>query len=166
MNRSQKPINSKVSTTILSPGGGKSTYLDNTTDKKFSDLAGETGITNETILRVHYPEQPLKESREVALGDISEFARCFDENRIYLSDDLCGKLEGLYKEFSEIATVFQNMASVPPDIFPSPELTVEHWVAVDKVKRKIPSMRQDIETEFRVLLGVMDKSALVQISGK
>ena len=62
------------------------------------------------------PTSLSREDREEALNSLSEFARYFDENRIYLSSHLCDKLEALHKEFSNVVT-FYSVDDMSPQKF-------------------------------------------------
>ncbi len=70
--------------------------------------------------------------------------RYFDENRIYLDETLCKKLDELHDEFLEIQ--MDVYRSEDEGVHTSPN-------AWNKLHQEIPALKKEIEAEFRKLLG-------------
>jgi hypothetical protein len=104
----------------------------------------------------------LAESRklfESAMGCVSEFQAYFNENRIFLSRPLCAKIEEMVQEFDatlgDLADTFQP---IPPGTEGPGPAIMAVWRAAKKVELIIPSVRHDIEQEFRTILGAEEET--------
>jgi len=92
---------------------------------------------------------------ESALKRVSEFQEYFDENRVFLSKPLCVKIENMAEKFSAtLADLEQTFEPTPPGTEGPGPAIMAVWRAAKKVRVIIPSVKQDIEQEFRSLLGV------------
>lgn len=103
-------------------------------------------------------EKAVDESRksfENTLDNVSQFEEYFQENRIFLSNPLCEKIEFLLQEiFAALSDLEGSFAPTPPNTQGPGPAILSLWQATKKVEVTIPSIKRDIEKEFKNILGV------------
>jgi len=89
--------------------------------------------------------KPVKLDALAAIGN--ELRTHFDENRIYFSADLCEGFDRFFRAIKEAADKW----AVPADSSIPTRQWLESWNAI---KDEVPPLRAELESEFRILLGV------------
>ena len=100
-------------------------------------------------------EPDRAEKLQLAMDSVIDLFKLFDRKRIYLSEELCSKLEEYINELrSPIIdlTTYQNIDSQDQRII-SEKIQVMRS-AWKKVEKDIPLLRKALEKEFRNILGV------------
>ncbi len=100
-------------------------------------------------------EPSLNEKSSAALISARESIDFFEKNRIYFRPDSCKRISGFIRELSDSLIQFQYQ--VQPLINNSQSYMdgVGEWVKVlDRLTKQLPSIKTDIENEFRGILGL------------
>lgn len=101
-------------------------------------------------------EPPPEEKHRDAMNKLAEFFRFFDKHRIYLPAALCESLTELVMKVRRHVINFGVYVRFPDDSLNDHTRTqkekawAEGW---DTIRNQIPQARQDLENEFRLLLG-------------
>ena len=126
----------RATTDFLSPVGMASDYFDN--------------ISSDTY---------KKQKSEVALRATVELIFFFDKHKIYLSDDLCNKIDKFISELSGPTIDCSSFFDVPES---NQVLIKEKCIvwrdAYKRVASDIPLARKALEDEFRKIIGMSDKT--------
>jgi len=105
-------------------------------------------------------EPDKKEKYITAMNAIVEYFRFFDQHRIYISPNLCNKLEEFAQKLR--TPVIQFGVWVRHDYLTDQAAQNKNdaWdTAWDSVKNDVPQLREAVEQEFRMLLGADDKTS-------
>lgn len=109
------------------------------------------------LLPMEWNGEPNKKEKYVAaMNKLTDLYRYFDKNRIYLSLDLCSSLEVLVMEVKSLVINFCIYFDCPSDSLnnSTQQEKREAWSAGWKtIKNQVPLARQNLENEFRYLLG-------------
>jgi hypothetical protein len=81
----------------------------------------------------------------------SEFNKYFTQNRIYLSLDLCEKIDNLARDLSRLEIKYA--ISYGEDVLDPEEVESAKQEVAKKVKNELPFIAKEIESSFRDLLG-------------
>jgi hypothetical protein len=105
---------------------------------------------------VEWSGEPPKEKKAELLGEKAivfyEYFRC---NRIYFTEDLCQKVDALFKEVNTSMLSYRFwMARAKKSDQASIKMDDAWDKAWDLMQEKVPLLLSAIETEFRTLLGV------------
>ena len=105
--------------------------------------------------------EPDKKDKYIsATNAIAEYFRFFDQHRIYLSPALCAKLEEFAQKLRLPVIQFGVWLRHEYLTDDAAKKKNETWdSAWDSVKNDVPSLREAIEAEFRMLLGSDDKTS-------
>jgi hypothetical protein len=105
--------------------------------------------------------EPDKKQKYIsAINAIAEYYRFFDQHRIYISPNLCAKLESFAEKLRAPVKRFglwvtqEHLADMAPK-----EKFDAWWSAWESVKNDVPELRAAIEEEFRKLLGSDEKAS-------
>jgi hypothetical protein len=106
--------------------------------------------------RAYWPETQFnleKPSLKETVNAINEagweFWEYFDKHRIYFSSSLCGKLEDLRQKY---VVVWRELKK--SEVLPELGEKQQHWLNAKELIEQTIQLKTDIETEFRLLLGV------------
>ena len=108
-----------------------------------------------SIFHAAGPPSPEERARR-ADRSYRKFGQYFEQNRIYLENDLCEKIDTFLKELSLIWDDMQ------PHIYEKRDRWVEVGITrtvVLDMTEKIPPIRRDIERRFRKIFGIEDLSS-------
>ena len=95
-----------------------------------------------------------------ATADFSTFQKSLEENRIYLSKELLGKLTQFRDQALDVfADLEQSHQPTPPGFEGLPPSIKAIWDAQKKLRLLVQPLRVEVETEFRRILGVIDTEA-------
>lgn len=95
------------------------------------------------------------EKRKAANESIDEFSRYFEENRIYLPGNLGSKIEKFHLEALKTNSELL-LANISQELEEDEEYAQRIESASKSIADKISPIRQDIEKEFRRMLGNTD----------
>ncbi len=85
-----------------------------------------------------------------------EFLRNYKKNRIYFSEDVCGKLESYSDSIYKVVMPLSIALTIQNEEGHFKEFTTQ-WIESNRdFNKQIPQVRRAIEEEFRRLLGVED----------
>jgi len=101
-------------------------------------------LAEEKEIPIFEPEE-VKDKEEIARESLIEFGKYFVDHRLYFTESLCGTIEKFRSQSGETWL----------------ELLIVNWSQYEKMKsildrlaKQIPSLRREIEKEFRKMLGV------------
>jgi hypothetical protein len=95
-----------------------------------------------------------------ATADFSTFQKSLEENRIYLSKELLGKLTEFRDQLLDVLPdLEQSHQPTPPGYEGLPPSIKAIWDAQKKLRLLVQPLRIEVETEFRRILGVIDTQA-------
>ena len=101
-------------------------------------------------------EPGKQEKHNIAMDKLVELYRFFDKHRIYLPSELCDSLEALFMEVRQhvinfgVYVRFHEQSINDHTREQKEKVWNEGW---DAIMNKVPLARQNLEQEFRVLLG-------------
>jgi hypothetical protein len=98
-------------------------------------------------------EQQHKKLHQEAAQCANDFIDFFNENRIYLHEDVTNAIDDLISELRRAWAEFTAHSGRP---YPDPREWMSAW---KKVTDDIPPLRRRIESEFRQLLGVPETAS-------
>ncbi len=103
---------------------------------------------------------PTKEEKyNKAINSTIELFRYFDKNRIYLSDDLCEKVDKFVDELRGPIIDFSSYLDAPESNMNVMKEKREVWhESYTKVKEDIPIARKALEVEFRKIIGMSENA--------
>ncbi len=100
-------------------------------------------------------EKPMKEKRKITAETGNEFRDYYKRNKIYLSEKVSEILEDMDKIFTESWINFTTFEIDNPESRAlKPTEKMKEWIKVwDKIRLDIPRLRNQLEKEFRQILG-------------
>ncbi len=107
------------------------------------------------------PEQPREERQASAVRAFQDFFNYFDSNQIFFNPSVCALINEMGKLYADAWASFssyddkasKDFAAADPDFRKERS---EAWKsALATINEKIPPVRQSLELEFRILLGVV-----------
>jgi hypothetical protein len=88
------------------------------------------------------------------LDAIAEYFRFFDQHRIYIPESVCGSLDGFAKKLRAITGEFGVYLELEQANCTMPAEKLKAWIEAWKsVQNDVPTLRSELEKEFRKLLG-------------
>lgn len=109
------------------------------------------------LSKIEWSGEPNKKEKYVAaMNKLIDLYRYFDKNRIYLPHELCSSLEELIVEVRSLVINFGVYVDFPCDSLnnSAQQEKREVWNAGwEAIKNQVPLARQNLENEFRSLLG-------------
>ena len=100
-------------------------------------------------------EKPMKEKRKITAETGNEFRDFYRRNKIYFSkrvSDILGDMDKIFTESWIDFTTFEIYDPESRTLKPTEKM--ENWVKVwDKIRIDIPQLRNQLEKEFRQILG-------------
>lgn len=114
---------------------------------------------NKLVVPLELTGQPKKEALLPKVTEAgNEFLNYYNKNRIYFSKRMCALIDKINKEFREMYVdwqVYQPHTLDAPDV--NQDDRIRRWSEIWKKSEKdIPELREQIEEEFRTLLGVKE----------
>ena len=101
-------------------------------------------LAKEKEIPIFEPEK-VKDKERIARESLVEFGKYFVDHRLYFTESLCGTIEKFHSQSGEAWR----------------ELLIVNWSQdermksiLDRLAKQIPSLRREIEKEFRKMLGV------------
>ena len=117
-------------------------------------------LIERTYSFVHLAEwigEPTKDEKQKHVAEALEaFRTHFNRNKIYLSPELCGRVQAFTDSFVEPAAKFamyRTWAKEDNDGSVAKEFHDAWFKAFDKMGKEVPAMREALESEFREVLG-------------
>lgn len=100
--------------------------------------------------------EPSKEEKALTLYEKTQsFSDYFNKNKIYFSKEVCEKVESVFEEINTSMIKFRVWMSMSKRGVGDSEEYHKAWMdAWNLMKDRVPSLREKIEDEFRLLLGV------------
>ena len=100
--------------------------------------------------------EPSKEEKAIKLYEKTQsFSDYFNKNKIYFSKDVCEKVETVFEEINASMIKFRVLMSMRKEGVGDSKEYHKAWMdAWNLMKDRVPSLREKIEDEFRVILGV------------
>jgi len=125
---------------------------------KMNSLLTETLWAAESALSVvQWAGEPSEREKLDAAGKkLTELFRYFDKHRVYLPVPLCEALESLIREVRRHVIGYGVYLTSSEETLPEHARKAKHKVLMDGykyLKNNIPKIRQQLENEFRALLG-------------
>ena len=100
-----------------------------------------------------------KDQYVAAMNAITKYFRFFDQNRIWLPSDICEPLEEFANALRKPTIELGIYLSIENPTDRTLEERMNVWTkAWDSVQSDIPKLRQDIEEQFRSILGASDQN--------
>ncbi len=105
---------------------------------------------------VEWSGDKTKEEKAVILSEKAQlFTDYFNKNKIYFSKDLCEKVRTVFDGIYDKALTYRIWMAMQKDGVGDAKKYHESWEnAWNYMKDQVPALREMIEDEFRVLLGV------------
>jgi hypothetical protein len=100
-------------------------------------------------------ESSEEKKSKTAIDNANEFWSYFEEHRIYLSADFCARITKLHETFQEAYTELVTSPTVITSKHGSSAFDLlTQFTALYQIREEIPQLRQEIEDDFRKMLGV------------
>jgi hypothetical protein len=104
--------------------------------------------------------EPSKDEKrkDVAVA-LVKFQEHFERNKLYLSPELCDRIQGFVDSFLQPALQFAfylSMSKTNQGEKLVKEFHESWFAAYDKIKKEVPMARKALEDEFRAILGIKD----------
>jgi hypothetical protein len=107
----------------------------------------------------HVRQTKSVEYFNTAVADFRAFEKHFEDNRIYLSNNLIDKINQLRKQVADVLKDLEaSHVPPPPDFKGLPPSIHAIWNAQKSLRLLVQPIREEIEIEFRGILGVIDSS--------
>lgn len=111
-------------------------------------------------------EKSKDEKKKMASVDYSKFIDYYTKNKIFFQKPICKIIDEIDQEVKKAFTDFTLYPSyptekAPPSIFNARDQKkrIELWQkAWDNISQKIPVLKEQLEDEFRIILGVDEKT--------
>lgn len=109
-------------------------------------------LAKEKEIPIFEPEK-VEEKEKIALKSLREFWKYFDDHRLCFTEGLCGTIEKFHSQ--SVETLFQLLAT---------DWSYDQRMksVLDRLAKQVPSLRREIEKEFRKVLGVEQTTNRVQ----
>ena len=99
-------------------------------------------------------ESTEEEKGKIAADAANSFTEYYEENRIFIDEDLAKKIDLLSQNFRLAWIKFQTKQHLPKN---SDDALKQWQSAWDIINEQIPPIKQEIEKDFRKIIGISNK---------
>jgi hypothetical protein len=99
-------------------------------------------------------EPSRDEKQKLVAESLLKYKQYFERNKIFLSPDLCKRIEAFTNNFIEPAAQFAVFRRLSDSGGAAKDLTTAWLTAYDKMEKEVPAAREALEDEFREVIGI------------